>query len=726
MSILTFIEPCERCIKIPEGLLRKKRHLTPSEISVLEDNLNSCDDGLWENVYVDDDRMGFDPTLIKSSHFSGFVILGRIWPALLKHHDLELRTGITNSRLRNVVTGNDNAILNAAYLENYRLGDRVMIFNVQEMNCTNHSKFGNGILKEGEPESTRITVAVANENGGREILPFEKMICADAYIWSKYRADSLLMEKLKEMTERDFSKKCDEFGTVGDDAVIKNTTLIKDAKIGANCYIKGAFKLKNVTILSTPDEVSQIGEGVEMVNGIMAEGSRVFYQAVAVRFVIGKNCQLKYGARLLNSVLGDNSTVSCCELLNNLIYPFHEQHHNSSFLISSTVMGQSNIAAGATIGSNHNSRSPDGEIIAGRGFWAGLCTSFKHNSTFSPFILAGKGDYHHELSIDYPFSLVSPGETSSSPVKVLPAWYFMNDTYAIMRNRYKFKARDKRFIKIQNIETDPIAPDTVQEILKAVSKILSLTFEKLCVLFPERFENVGDKKSAEVQAKTFLESEATDSFVLFDPSCQKKYGALVYGAQKAYATYIDILKLFSVASIMEYCKEKSFYALTKKIVLEKLKKLPVHTEWINAGGQVIPSDLVNELIEKIKSGKIETWEAVHDFYDFCEASYTDLKAGYSVHILESVYSKKLEDFTEIDVQDLVKSVKEASERTYTSSFESRKKDYTDSFRTMTYDSQEEMISVLGTLEENAFLNILKSDVDSFNQETEEIFGGFGS
>ena len=120
-----------------------------------------------------------------------------------------------------MVTGNDNAILNAAYLENYRLGDRVMIFNVQEMNCTNHSKFGNGILKEGEPESTRITVAVANENGGREILPFEKMICADAYIWSKYRADSLLMEKLKEMTERDFSKKCDKFGTVGDDAVIE-------------------------------------------------------------------------------------------------------------------------------------------------------------------------------------------------------------------------------------------------------------------------------------------------------------------------------------------------------------------------------------------------------------------------------------------------------------------------------------------------------------------------
>jgi len=82
-----------------------------------------------------------------------------------------------------------------------------------------------------------------------------------------------------------------------------------------------------------------------------------------------KNSNLKYGARLINSFLGDNSTISCCEVLNNLIFPAHEQHHNNSFLIASVIMGQSNIAAGATIGSNHNSRANDNEIQAGRGFW---------------------------------------------------------------------------------------------------------------------------------------------------------------------------------------------------------------------------------------------------------------------------------------------------------------------------------------------------------------------
>src|SRR3546814_1217528 len=54
---------------------------------------------------------------------------------------------------------------------------------------------------------------------------------------------------------------------------------------------------------------------------------------------------LKYGARLINSYLGNNATVSCCEVLNSLIYPGHEQHHNNSFLCASRIEGQSNMAA---------------------------------------------------------------------------------------------------------------------------------------------------------------------------------------------------------------------------------------------------------------------------------------------------------------------------------------------------------------------------------------------
>ena len=418
MSQVIYEKKCPFSCSVPKDLLLNKRNLSETEIQLLKSNFNTNEDSTWQNIFVDKDE--FDAELIRNVEFAGFIVLGKISKAKLKYHDLELPVGIYNSYLKNVVTGDDNVIKNVTYLENYRLGNRVLLFNVQELSCTNHSKFGNGILKEGEPESNRITIAVGNENEGRWVLPFEQMIPADAYLWSRYRDDSELMNRFVELTEYGNTKKLDTYGTIGDDSVIKNTTLIKDAKIGESAYIKGAFKIKNVTILSSQEEMSQIGEGVELVNGIMGYGSRVFYQAVAVRFVIGRNCQLKYGARLLNSVIGDNSTVSCCELLNNLIFPFHEQHHNSSFLIATTIMGQSNIAAGSTIGSNHNSRSPDGEIIAGRGFWPGLCSDFKHNSKFASFSLISKGSYQQELNICYPFSLVAPGKDSSNAIYIIP------------------------------------------------------------------------------------------------------------------------------------------------------------------------------------------------------------------------------------------------------------------------------------------------------------------
>ena len=422
---------------MPTELLQGKRRLTAQEIYVLIQNRNISSDPEWQNVYVSAVPGEFNAAQVVQSEFNGMVVLGAVRPATLKYHDLELKTGIYRSVLYDVVTGDDCVIHNVSYLANYRIGSRVMLFNVQEMSCTKHSKFGEGILKEGEPEENRIWIGVGNENGRRSVLPFTDMIAADAWLWSRYREDAALQRRFVELTEAGNDRRNDTFGIVGDDVVIKNCTLLKDAKILPFAYIKGAFKLKNITVLSSSEEPSQIGEGVELVNGIMGYGSRVFYQAVAVRFIIGRNCQLKYGARLLNSVLGDNSTVSCCELLNNLIFPFHEQHHNSSFLIAATVMGQSNIASAATIGSNHNSRSPDGEMLAGRGFWPGLCSDFKYDSRFASFVLVSKGSYQNELNITYPFSLVAKSEGDCA-VHIIPAYWFMYNMFAIVRNKFKF------------------------------------------------------------------------------------------------------------------------------------------------------------------------------------------------------------------------------------------------------------------------------------------------
>lgn len=233
---------------------------------------------------------------------------------------------------------------------------------------------------------------------------------------------------------------------IGDRTVIKNCKIIKDVWIGTDAYLKGANKLKNLTICSSSEASSQIGEGCEIVNGIIGVGCRIFYGVKAVRFIMASHSQLKYGARLINSYLGNNATISCCEVLNSLIFPAHEQHHNNSFLCAALILGQSNIAAGATIGSNHNSRSADGELIAGRGFWPGLCVSLKHNSKFASYTILAKGDYQVELNIPVPFSLVS-NDVSKDQLIVMPGYWFLYNMYALARNAWKYVDRDSRIEK---------------------------------------------------------------------------------------------------------------------------------------------------------------------------------------------------------------------------------------------------------------------------------------
>jgi hypothetical protein len=697
---------------ITPELLASRRHLTEAEIEILKSNGCNSRDSKWQNIYVTD---VFDPTLIQNTQFNGTVVLGNMQSGKLRFHDLVLDVGIYNSLIESSVISDNVVIRNVSYLSNYYIGNQSILFNIQEMSCTNHSKFGNGVLTSGESEEQRIWVEVANENGGRKILPFETMLPADAALWSRYRDDEKLLANFVAMTERDFAVKSATFGYVGNSVVIKNTSLIKDVKIGDSAYIKGAFKLKNMTVCSNCEEPSQIGEGVEMVNGIMGYASKVFYQAVAVRFVIGRNCQLKYGARLLNSVLGDNSTVSCCELLNNLIYPFHEQHHNTSFLIASTICGQSNIAAGAMIGSNHNSRSPDGEIVAGRGFWPGLCSDFKHNCKFASFTLVAKGSYPHELNVIYPFSLVSNDKQNSS-VNITPGYWFRYNMFAMARNNFKFVKRDKRVVKAQHIEMEYLAPDCMQEIHFALERIISLTREQL--QRSGKLINTDDAKTWQ-EAKDFLHQNPDTQLVLDDSLAMRKYGAKIVCPVQGYREYRKVVKYFAVKMLMDYCRKKKS-DLSKKL-LEEIYSMPLFVSWENVGGQVIPTERIKTLLQGINEGVISSWNDVHCFYDECNENYLNDKVRYAIYLLEYLYSKPLFDFDADVYENILHDVNEISTFIYESSVKSRRKDYHDEFRKITYRNEKEMDAVVGKLEDNDFLQELKKQTDSFKNELKDFF-----
>ncbi|MEX0636691.1 MAG: DUF4954 family protein, partial [Ferruginibacter sp.] len=248
--------------------------LTTAQIETLVLNRNTSDN--WNNILV---TSNFDAKLIKNCKFYGLNRIGDLQPFYREFHNLRLAVGLYNSTIISCDLGNNICIDNVNYLSHFIIEDDVMIANVNELATTNHSKFGNGVIKEGESEKVRTWVEVCNENGGRSILPFNGMLSGDAFLWSKFRSDNLLLEKFKSFTEKKIDNKRGYYGKIGKRTVIKNCGILKDVTIGSDAYVKGANKIKNVTLNSDAYRKSQIGEGCELVNGIIGFGCRIFYGA---------------------------------------------------------------------------------------------------------------------------------------------------------------------------------------------------------------------------------------------------------------------------------------------------------------------------------------------------------------------------------------------------------------------------------------------------------------
>ncbi len=657
------------------------RKLTGLEKQTLLKNGNNSDD--WSKILVSE---AFDPRLVNNCKFFGLIRIGKLEPLYLEFHNLRMRVGLYNSTIISCDFGDNVCIDNVSYLSHYIIGNEVMIANVNELATTDYSKFGNGILKDGENEDVRVWMEVCNENGGRKVLPFDGMLPGDAYLWSKYTDDEELQKKFIQFTEKQFDKQRGYYGMVGDRTVIKNCKIIKDVRIGTDAYLKGANKLKNLTISSDKDRTSQVGEGCELVNGIVGYGCRIFYGVKAVRFVMASHSQLKYGARLINSYLGNNSTISCCEVLNSLIFPAHEQHHNNSFLCASTVMGQSNIAAGATIGSNHNSRSADGEIVAGRGFWPGLCVSLKHNSKFATFTILSKADYPAELNISIPFCLVS-NDVANDKLIVMPGYWFMYNMYALARNTWKYFDRDRRTEKIQTIEYDYLAPDTINEIFDAIKIMRKLSADKEGCYYVDGFENSQRK----VQ---------------------------IVKLPEALKLFTNLIMYYGTTQLLEHASKNNFSSFEefKKSLSSKITR----SKWINAGGQLMTTTNVEKIKQEVKTGKIQSWQQLHEMYKKTGIDYPSDKREHAYTSLLEVLNITSKQFTKDIFKNVLQNTVSVKEWMCKGIYKSREKDYTNPFRKMVYDTKKEMEKVIGKIEDNTFIQQQLGELDTFKKKVKEV------
>ena len=694
-----------RNMQIRNGI--EYRRLSAHEIEMLVRNGNTSDD--WNNLLVSD---AFNPELVKNCKFYGLVRIGKLEPFCLGFSDLKAPVGLYNSTIISCDFGDNVVIDNVNYLSHYIIGSEVIITNVNELVTTNHAKFGNGIIKEGEEEDVRIWIEICNENTGRRIMPFNGMLPGDAFLWSRFRNDHTLQEKFKLFTEQKFDNRRGYYGKIGDRTVIKNCNIIKDVWVGTDAYFKGANKLKNLTVNSGPEGRTQIGEGCELVNGIIGFGCRLFYGVKAVRFIMASHSQLKYGARLINSYLGNNATISCCEVLNSLIFPAHEQHHNNSFLCAALVMGQSNIAAGATIGSNHNSRGADGEIIMGRGFWPGLCVSLKHNSRFASFSILAKGDYPAELDIPFPFSLIS-NDVTKDRITVMPGYWFLYNMYALARNAWKYVDRDKRTERIQLLEYDYLAPDTINEMFTAM-QLLETAVGKAYAAS----ENTKNSREDIASSGKHLLKTGNKIIhaleIIADNIENSKRKTVLIKVLPAYKIFEELIIYYGVIAVLEMIKAKQIGSFDTLIAA-----LPAKTnrsQWSNIGGQLIESEELVMLKEKIHHGKIKSWDHVHAFYQEQGQKYPVQKWKHAIASLSDITGIQLKKMTVHQFSNLLNAAIATKEWMTKCIYDSRAKDYANPYRKMVYENAAEMNEVMGKLEDNNFIKQQVAELQLFKKE----------
>lgn len=667
------------------------RHLNALEIEVLVRNRNTSDN--WNHILVSD---AFNPELVKNCKFFGLVRIGKLEPYYLEFHAVKLQVGLYNSTIISCDFGDNVVIDNVHYLSHYIIGNEVIITNVEEMGTTNYAKFGNGVLKQGEEERIRIWLEVCNENAGRKIIPFDGMLPGDAWLWSRFRDRTKFQEQLKSFTDKKFDKQRGYYGKVGDRTVIKSCKIIKDVWVGSDAYLKGANKLKNVTINSSAHASSQVGEGCELVNGIMEEKCRVFYGVKAVRFYMASNSQLKYGARLINSYLGNNATISCCEVLNSLIFPAHEQHHNNSFLCAALVMGQSNIAAGATLGSNHNSRSADGELIAGRGFWPALCVSIKHNSRFATYTLLAKGDYPAELNIPIPFSLVSNDETNNRLV-VMPGYWFLYNLYALARNAGKYVDRDQRPTVVQPLEYDFLAPDSINELFDSLA-ILEEATGKAASGVPGKQADWYRAAGRELLLRNDSKTDGLE--ILAEGFENSKRKVVLVKVRQSYHLFRELIAYYTAEQLLKQIQKEQPASATVWLE-QKAGRRSTRCAWINAGGQLIEEQELQKLIEGIEKNTVKDWDAVHRFYEKQAGFYEERKLRHALASWMELHNKK--KLTSGDLTVLLQEYLQTKKWMVQGIVDSRTKDYTNPFRKMVYENEQEQEVVTGKLSENSFI-----------------------
>ncbi len=440
------------------------RSLTKKEIELLSAQGNVAAD--WSTVKV---APAFRTDCIRGNSFSGACALG-VFAGVPREAapGVMLPSGIYNSTLIDSDIGDDCLVKNCGLVARYVIRAGAVVTDVGALSAEPGCAFGNGVM-----------IPVGCETGGREVAVCAEMDIKLASRVALRRGEKTLVKEYGEFATRYREQASCDFGIVETGAVVCRTPQVRNAFIGAGARVEGATLLENCTVLSSPEERTEISLGAVVRNACLQWGCQVTTMAIVVDSVLTEHSHVERHGKVTASVIGPNTGVAEGEVTSCLLGPFVGFHHQSLLIAALWPEGKGNVAYGANVGSNHTSRAPDQEIFCGEGVFFGLGTNIKFPADYSgaPYSIIATGVDTLPQRVSFPFSLIAAPSRSFSDIspaynQITPAWVLSDNIYMVRRNEGKYQKRNKA--KRTSFDFTVFRPDIVDLMVAARNRLRSV------------------------------------------------------------------------------------------------------------------------------------------------------------------------------------------------------------------------------------------------------------
>lgn len=579
------------------------RNMTNEEIGQLV--IQGCYSEDWNQIVVSED---FIPDNIRNAKFTGYNKLGRFDEEITLFGGVKMKTGIINAHIHNCVIGHNALISNVkSYIANYRIGERVVIHNLNQLAVGSKSSFGNG---------TR--VKVINEAGGREIPIYDHLSSHVAYVLAMYRHRPKTIEVIEKLIDNYVTYVSDTVGEVGTGARIIHCGIMRDVKIGPYASLEGASKLVNGTINSSAADPVVIGQGVILENFIICSGTSITDSTLISNCFIGQGCILDKHYSAVESVFFANCQGFHGEACSIFAGPYTVSHHKSTLLISG-LFSFLNAGSGSNQSNHLYKLGPIHQGIVERGAKTTSDSYILWPSRIGAFSIVMGRHYRHSDTTDFPFSYLIEEKDES---RLVPAINLQS--IGTIRDSQKWPKRDRR--KDPNlldlINFNLLSPYTIQKMIKGRALLLELLNASGDTAPFYSYRGMIIKNSALVRG-----------IDLYEKAIWKFMGN----------SLITRIQRHPIDSIDDMCN-----------ALQKDTPLGSNCRWLDINGMICPSEAIFQLLDTIENGGVVSMEEINASIRSIHENYYSYEWSWVSDVIEQFYGTSLNRFTPKDVIEVTR------------------------------------------------------------------------